>query len=135
MVVVAVAGGTGGVGRTILDAIAESGEHKAIILSRTVSSPISTPVFIQSSPTHIIQAADITATNPFRRFAVDYDNVDQIKHVLQENKVDVVVSCLVLVDEGSARSQINLIRAAAQSGNVTRFIPTEYYIDFHAPIP
>ena len=39
MVVVAIAGGTGGVGRTVLDAIAESGEHNAIVLSRTVSSP------------------------------------------------------------------------------------------------
>lgn len=40
MVVVAIAGGTGGVGRTVLDAIVEAGEHKAIVLSRTVSSPL-----------------------------------------------------------------------------------------------
>ena len=40
MVVVAVAGGTGGLGRTVLDAIAKAGVHKAIVLSRTVSSPI-----------------------------------------------------------------------------------------------
>lgn len=40
MVVVAIAGGTGGVGRTVVDAIAEAGEHKAIVLSRTVSSPM-----------------------------------------------------------------------------------------------
>lgn len=40
MVVVAIAGGTGGVGRTVLDAIAEAGEHQAIVLSRTVSLPI-----------------------------------------------------------------------------------------------
>ena len=39
MVVVAVAGGTGGLGRAVLDAIAKAGEHKAIVLSRTVSSP------------------------------------------------------------------------------------------------
>lgn len=38
MVVVAIAGGTGGVGRTVVDAIARVGEHKAIVLSRTVSS-------------------------------------------------------------------------------------------------
>ena len=37
MVVVAIAGGTGGVGRTVSDAIMEAGEHKAIVLSRTVS--------------------------------------------------------------------------------------------------
>ena len=39
MVVVAIAGGTGGVGRTVLDAIVKAGQHKAIVLSRTVSSP------------------------------------------------------------------------------------------------
>ncbi|KAI1654733.1 hypothetical protein F4813DRAFT_398857 [Daldinia decipiens] len=92
MVVVAVAGGTGGVGRAVLDAIAKSGRHRAIVLSRTVSS-------------------------------------------LQQNNVEVVVSALLLTDEVVAQSQINLIRAAAQSGTVTKFIPSEYYIDFHAPIP
>ena len=56
-------------------------------------------------------------------------------HVLQENNVEVVVSALLLTDEGVAQSQIDLIRAAAQSGTVTKFIPSEYYIDFHAPIP
>lgn len=55
--------------------------------------------------------------------------------MLQENNVDVVVSALLLVDEGVAQSQINLIRAAAQSGTVTKFIPSEYYIDFHTPTP
>ncbi|TGJ83449.1 hypothetical protein E0Z10_g5288 [Xylaria hypoxylon] len=115
MVVVAVAGGTGGVGRAVLDAIAKSGEHQAIVLSRT--------------------AAPATETNDSRRFAVDYSNVEQMKHVFQENNVEVVVSALLLSDEGVAQSQINLIRAAAQSGTVTKFIPSEYYIDFHAPIP
>ncbi|KAK2839265.1 hypothetical protein FQN49_006314 [Arthroderma sp. PD_2] len=115
MVVVAVAGGTGGVGRTVLDAIAKSGEHKAIVLSR--------------------MAANATTANEPRRFAIDYTNVEQMKLVFQENNVEAVVSALLLVDEGVAQSQINLIRAAAQSGIVSKFIPSEYYIDFHAPIP
>ena len=58
-----------------------------------------------------------------------------MKHVFHENNVEVVVSVMLLVDEGVAQSQINLIRAAAQSGTVTKFIPSEYYIDFHPPIP
>lgn len=58
-----------------------------------------------------------------------------MKHVFQENNVEVVVSALLLEDEGVAQSQINLIRAAAQSGTVSKFIPSEYYIDFHTPIP
>ncbi|KAI0421373.1 hypothetical protein F5X98DRAFT_390531 [Xylaria grammica] len=115
MVVVAVAGGTGGVGRAVLDAIAESGKHQAIVLSRT--------------------AAVAIAIDGPRRFAVDYSNVEQMKHVLQENNVEVVISALLLSDEDVSRSQVNLIRAAAQSGTVTKFIPSEYYIDFHTPIP
>lgn len=58
-----------------------------------------------------------------------------MKHVFQENNVEVVVSAMLLVDELAAQSQINLIRAAAQSGSVTKFIPSEYYIDFHVPVP
>ena len=73
--------------------------------------------------------------NDPRRIAVDYHDIKQMKHVFQENHVEVVVSALLLVDEGVSQSQINLIRAAAQSGTVTKFIPSEYYIDFHAPIP
>ncbi|KAK0507283.1 hypothetical protein JMJ35_010321 [Cladonia borealis] len=46
--------------------------------------------------------------------------------------VEVVVSVMLLVDEGVAQLQINLIRAAAQSGTVTKSIPSEYYTD---PIP
>lgn len=58
-----------------------------------------------------------------------------MKHLFQKDNVEVVISALLLADEGVAQSQINLIRAAAQSGTVIKFIPSEYYIDFHAPIP
>ena len=37
MVVVAVAGGTGAVGRTIVHALLASGQHKVFVLSRDVS--------------------------------------------------------------------------------------------------
>ncbi|ORY11781.1 NmrA family transcriptional regulator [Clohesyomyces aquaticus] len=115
MAVVAIAGGTGGVGRTILDAIAKSGKHTAIVLSRT--------------------APAATTPDETKHFAIDYSNVEQMKHLLQEKNVEVVISALLLADESVAQSQINLIRAAAHSGTVTKFIPSEYYIDFHAPIP
>lgn len=38
MVVVAVVGGTGNVGKTIVDAFKEDAEHKVIVLARKVSS-------------------------------------------------------------------------------------------------
>lgn len=85
--------------------------------------------------TLFIQATTATTANESRRFAVDYNNIEQLKHVLQKNNVEVVISTLLLVDEVVAQSQTNLIRAAAQSGTVTKFVPSEYYIDFHAPVP
>lgn len=135
MVVVAIAGGTGNLGKTVLDAIAKSGQHEAIVLSRTVSLPEPSSPFNQYGRTHTLQASATTAVNKPKRVAVDYTNVEQVKQALQEHKVEVVVSALVLVDDASAEAQINLIRAAAQSGTVDRFIPSEYYIDFHVPIP
>ncbi|KAI1818262.1 hypothetical protein GGS20DRAFT_529240 [Poronia punctata] len=111
MVVVAIAGGTGGVGRATRDAIEEAGRHEAIVLSRTA-----------------------TSDDP-KRFAVDYTNTGNIIRILQENNVEAVVSALLLTDEDVAQAQLNLIKAAADSGTVTKFIPSEYYIDFHAPIP
>lgn len=134
MVIVAVAGGTGGVGRTVLDAIAKSGEHSAIVLSRTVSSP-DYVTSIQSSQNFTFKAAFGIGTTISKRFAVDYDKIEQMKDILQENNVEIVISALLLVDESASNSQLNLIRAAAQSGTVTKFIPSEYYIDFHTPIP
>jgi hypothetical protein len=134
MVTVAVSGGTGGLGRTVLDAIAKSGKHNAIILSRKVSL-FDVSNACCSHLTELMQTTSATDTNGFKCFAVDYENVEQIEHVLEANNVAVVVSCLVLVDEASAQSQINLIRAAARTTTVDRFIPTEYYLDFHAPIP
>lgn len=128
--IIAVAG-TGGVGRTVLDAIDNAGRHEAIVLSRTVSPSYVIILFELSKLSPTTQAA----INEPRRFAVDYSDVDKIKRVLKDNNVGMVVSALLLVDEDSTSSQNNLIRAAAQSGTVDRFIPSEYYIDFHAPIP
>ncbi|KAK5996420.1 Oxidoreductase swnN [Cladobotryum mycophilum] len=114
MVNVAVSGGTGDVGRTIVNAIAKAGNHKVFILSRT--------------------AAAATADGAPERLAVDYNNVEQIKSVLQENKIEVVIAALLLADDTVTQSQITLIRAAAQSGTVKKFIPTEYHLDYNVPV-
>ncbi|KAK2592578.1 hypothetical protein QQS21_009723 [Conoideocrella luteorostrata] len=114
MAVVAVSGGTGDVGRTIVTAITKAGRHKVVILSRT--------------------AAEATVDGEPERLAVDYENVEQISGVLQENKVEVVITALLLADDEVAESQIALIRAAARSGTVKKFIPTEYHLDYNVPV-
>ncbi|ETS81350.1 hypothetical protein PFICI_06352 [Pestalotiopsis fici W106-1] len=96
MAIVAVAGGTGAVGRTL--------------------------------------EANISAQSRVQHLCVNYSNVDQISSTLRENDIQVVVSALVLLDEKTSDSQINLIRASAQSGTVSKFIPSEYHLDFHVPI-
>lgn len=66
--------------------------------------------------------------------AVNYDDVDHIANILRENVIDVVVSALVLLDDNASKSQINLIRGAAQSTTVTKFIPSEYHVDLNLPV-
>ncbi|KAF2762470.1 NAD(P)-binding protein [Pseudovirgaria hyperparasitica] len=114
MVIVAIAGGTGGVGRTIIDAIKASGQHEAVVLSRT---------------------ADAASSMKYPKLAVNYENVDELRNILQQNNVEVVISTLLLSSETVARAQLNLIRAASQTSTVKRFIPSEFYIDFNVPIP
>jgi len=112
MVVVAVAGGTGAVGRTIVKALVDSDNHKVFVLSRTSTA----------------------GTPAAQHLALDYNNVNQIESILRENGINVVVSALVLLDSNAAKSQINLIRGAAQSTTVTKFIPSEYHLDFNVPV-
>ncbi|KXJ93605.1 hypothetical protein Micbo1qcDRAFT_174641 [Microdochium bolleyi] len=78
--------------------------------------------------------AERSESASLERLAVDYNNADQIASVLREHGVEVVVSALVLLDNAASESQINLIRGAACSGTVTRFLPSEYHLDFHIPI-
>lgn len=79
---------------------------------------------------HIVTTPDAK----LHHLVANYDDADDIESVLRGNSIDVVVSALVLLNTEAARSQINLIRGAAQSGTVTKFIPSEYHLNFHAPI-
>ncbi|KZZ92942.1 NAD(P)-binding domain protein [Moelleriella libera RCEF 2490] len=115
MAVVAVSGGTGDLGRTIVSAIADAGRHNVIVLSRATSTAS-------------------TADGEPKRVSVDYSNVEQLSSVLRAHGVSVVVAALLLADDASTQSQINLIRAAALSGTIKKFIPTEYHLDYNVPI-
>ncbi|KAL1646961.1 hypothetical protein SLS61_007557 [Didymella pomorum] len=104
MVVVAVVGGTGSVGKTIVEAFKTDGTHEAIVIGRKV------PEGEQPVPT----------------FAVDYGNIDQIAQVLDEHKVHTVVSTIVMYDPAAAQSERNLIEAAAKSPTVKRFVQSNW---------
>ncbi|KAJ4341946.1 hypothetical protein N0V95_007071 [Ascochyta clinopodiicola] len=104
MVVVAVVGGTGNVGRTIVDAFKENGEHEVIVLARKVpEGDHAVPVF-----------------------AVEYSNIEQLAQILEENKVHTVISTIVMYDPVAAQSERNLIAAAAKSASTKRFVQSNW---------
>ncbi|KAM0431590.1 hypothetical protein ACHAQK_010215 [Fusarium lateritium] len=113
MVNVAVAGGTGGVGRSIVDALRMDGKHKTVILTRKAPDQLDLGVPI---------------------IEVDYDSISGLQAVLEEHQIQVVISALAMHIIGVGKSQINLIQAAENSTFTKRFVtstwaaraPTEY---------
>ncbi|KAF4460618.1 hypothetical protein FALBO_12598 [Fusarium albosuccineum] len=107
MAIIAVAGGTGGVGKTIVEQLQRHApHHEILILSRKVpvhATP-GTPEFLK----------------------VDYADVDSLTTILQDHKIDVVVSTINLETEAGSKSQLNLIAAANKSQTTRRFIPSGF---------
>ncbi|KAK1655842.1 hypothetical protein BDP81DRAFT_305723 [Colletotrichum phormii] len=106
MVNVAIAGGTGAVGRTLIEVLSTQTKHQAFILSRKAPNPEETPL----APT----------------FEVDYANVDALKTFLEENDIHTVISAFGITATSLATSQLNLIKAADLSSATKRFIPSSF---------
>ncbi|KAH6953840.1 hypothetical protein BKA56DRAFT_504284 [Ilyonectria sp. MPI-CAGE-AT-0026] len=109
MFVVAVAGGTEGIGRTVLDAIKAQGKFEPIVLSRKADKETE----------ELIGA---------RIIAVDYANVDELVKVLETNNVHTVISGIGAAAPGEP--EINLIRAADKATSTKRFIPSVFGIRY-----
>ncbi|KAL2876961.1 hypothetical protein SGCOL_007792 [Colletotrichum sp. CLE4] len=108
MVVVAVAGGTGGVGKTIVEQLQLSKKHEVILLSRKA------PATPASGGAQIVLA--------------DYGNIEALSLLLQEHKVDTVISTIGLMGAEAIRSQLNLIAAADKAKSTHRFVPSEFTV-------
>jgi len=104
MVVVAVVGGTGNVGKTLVDALKESEKHEVIVFGRKIPEGES--------------AAPV--------FAVDYNDVEQLTKTLEENNVHTVISTIVMFDPAAAQAEINLVAAAAKSSPTKRFVASNW---------
>ncbi|KAH9430055.1 hypothetical protein MCOR02_009777 [Pyricularia oryzae] len=109
MVVVAVAGGTGGVGRTIVETLLQSPTHRTIVLTRKIPDE---PLF--------------SATT----IAVDYSDVDSVAKILADNEVDTVISALRVLDEPTSNSEVNLVRATVKAGTPRRFMASVWGIQY-----
>ncbi|OAL28844.1 hypothetical protein AYO20_09324 [Fonsecaea nubica] len=101
MVKVAIAGGTGGLGRMIVETLEASNEHTYIILTRTQSD----------QPRHVF---------------IDYTSIDSISKALDAHDIHTLVSVLSIKSKEQSDAQLNLIRGAARTSCVKRFTPSEF---------
>ncbi|KAM6514468.1 hypothetical protein FSOLCH5_008708 [Fusarium solani] len=106
---IAVAGGTRGIGRAIAEAINRKENYDVKIFSR--------------SPNPALEAE-----NGIPIIAIDYDDVDSITKVLEDNKIDTVISTLFVTFDG--KPQVNLVHAAEASKQTRRFIPSIWGIPY-----
>ncbi|KAL6872507.1 hypothetical protein HDV57DRAFT_505364 [Trichoderma longibrachiatum] len=103
--VIAVAGGTGSLGRTIVDELKTSPLYSVIVLAR-------------KAPEQQDEKAPV--------IPVDYSNVADTAQKLAENNVEVIISTISVMDPVAGEAQVNLVKAASQSGTVKRFISSEW---------
>ncbi|KAF7540208.1 hypothetical protein G7054_g1609 [Neopestalotiopsis clavispora] len=119
MAVVAVAGGTNGLGRAVVDQLRLTSKHKILVFSR--------------------KAAQGTREedNEYTTVAVDYNSIDGIRNVLQDHGVDVVISTMNYMMDPTP--EINLMRAIEQSRTTKRYIPSIFgsfhYEERHGILP
>ncbi|PGH14143.1 hypothetical protein AJ79_03261 [Helicocarpus griseus UAMH5409] len=111
MAIIAVAGGTGQLGQLIVEALKTTTSHTVYILSRSSNDEVSNRLKVPVFP-------------------VDYTNVGSLAKVLNENRIDIVIST-VQATEDAGNSQLNLIEAAVQSQSTKRFIPSDFGVPFH----
>ncbi|KAL6406666.1 hypothetical protein AUP68_09467 [Ilyonectria robusta] len=107
MVNVAIAGGTGGVGRAIVEAIKNDPRHTAVVLSRksTGAEDLGLPIV-----------------------EVDYESVDSLTEVLEKHNINTVISTLALHIHGVGEAQLKLIRAADKSSVTKRFVASSWAV-------
>ncbi|KAH8587805.1 hypothetical protein B0O99DRAFT_747303 [Bisporella sp. PMI_857] len=103
MPVVAIVGGTRGIGRAVLEGIQDRGTHTVIVFSRNYSKEVE---------------QELGA----RLVAADYGDVASLVKLLEDNNVETVISGVN--NFTGAGAEINLIRASELSSVTKRFIPS-----------
>ncbi|CAI7615903.1 unnamed protein product [Penicillium discolor] len=105
MTVIAVAGGTGGVGKTIVEKLVDS-KFDIVVLSRGVKK-------------------DLSSQN-IQNVQINYEDIPSMARVLEQHNIHTIISAIGLVSDETSQSQLNLIEAAEKSASTKRFIPSEY---------
>ncbi|VTT57826.1 unnamed protein product [Fusarium fujikuroi] len=104
MKVVAVAGGTGSVGSTIVDGLVEYGKHKVYALSRRERPPQGAVNYLK----------------------VDYNDPHAITKALEAAGVNILICAISVVSPEANQAQKNLIQAAERSSTTERFVISSF---------
>ncbi|KAI8623005.1 NAD(P)-binding protein [Xylariaceae sp. FL1651] len=107
MPVIAVAGGTGGIGRTIVEEILATGNHEVKILSR------------QPNP-------ELEALIGATILAVDYSNIKVLTQVLEDNNVHTLISTLTFRVQEGVPPEVQLVLAADASKTTKRYVANNW---------
>ncbi|THX80309.1 hypothetical protein D6D04_04656 [Aureobasidium pullulans] len=97
MVKVAIAGGRGHLGATIAETLTDDSRHEYIVLSRG-------------------------APKNEKEVQVDYDDISAVTAVLEKHEIHTVISTMLVISEPAAKSETNLVKAAAASKFTERFV-------------
>ncbi|KAF2443021.1 NAD(P)-binding protein [Karstenula rhodostoma CBS 690.94] len=101
--VVAIAGGSGALGRALVDALKNSA-YKPLILARQVNQALESDFGVP-----VLQA--------------DYSSQDSLVQLLESHNIDTVISCITNYDEHHS-TELNLIAAAERASVTNRYIPS-----------
>ncbi|KAF9774463.1 hypothetical protein IL306_007541 [Fusarium sp. DS 682] len=104
MDVIAVAGGTGSVGSTIVEGLVEYGKHKVYVFSRKEQPPKGAVNYLK----------------------VDYNDCDAITKALEEAGVNILICAISVVSQEANQAQKNLIQAAERSPTTERFVISSF---------
>ncbi|KAJ5225418.1 hypothetical protein N7468_006643 [Penicillium chermesinum] len=127
MPVIAVAGGTGGVGKTIVERLVSEPKHQVIVLSRQVRQDrFERAKYLQIAKKNVQGSIQGLSSSRFQRVQIDYNDIPSMARVLEDVHVDTIVSAIGLVSDETSQAQLNLIEAAEKSRTTKRFIPSEF---------
>lgn len=117
--IVAIAGGSGGLGRALVDALKDS-PYKPVVLARQV----------KHFRNFGLTATDLNKANPELESQIGvpvlqatYSDQDALVKLLEDNKIDTVISTISNYDN-SHSTEMNVIEAAERSSVTHRYIPS-----------
>ncbi|KAH6695591.1 hypothetical protein F5X68DRAFT_127656 [Plectosphaerella plurivora] len=127
MSVIAVAGGTGKLGRAIVEALNATGKFTVFILGREVCQCFPST---ESFTCHLIRMcrSELGA----KILAVNYDDVPSITATLEKSNIDTVISAVTSVS--TFDPELALIAASDKSSVTKRFIPSIWGVPYSEEI-